>query len=149
MNSLTKVLLVCCFILCGGMALQAQGLKAFTLPNGLNVYIWEDHSVPYIHGMVVCNAGAKDDPDNLTGLAHYLEHLMFKGTQTIGALDWEKERPLYEQIIAKYDERAAETDPIKKEALDKEINKLTVEAGKYGLTNEFSLRLFREWADMA
>lgn len=126
---------VCCMV-CTNT--NAQGLKAFKLPNGLSVFIWEDSNAPDVYGMVACNVGSKDDPENLTGLAHYLEHVMFKGTQKIGALNWEKEQPIYEQIIKKYDEMAQETDPAKKKTINDEINKLTVEAAKYSLTNEFS-----------
>lgn len=126
-----------CLVFCFIQPCNSQGLKGFKLTNGLTVYIWEDASKPDVFGMVGVNVGAACDPSNLTGLAHYLEHVMFKGTQKIGTTDWEKEKPLYEQIVAKYDERAAETDPVKKETLSKEINKLTVEASKYAVTNEF------------
>ena len=81
---------------------------------------------------------AVNDPEDLTGLAHYLEHMMFKGTQSISSLNWEKEKPLYEQIITKYDEMANEPDPVKKEAISLEINKLTVEAAQYTAPNEFA-----------
>lgn len=116
----------------------AQGLKGFKLPNGMTVYVWEDDTKPDIFGMVGVKVGAVNDPEELTGLAHYLEHMMFKGTRTISALDWEKERPIYEQIIAKYDEMATEADPVKKEAIGKEINKLTVEAAQYAVPGEFA-----------
>lgn len=141
MNPKTTVryFFIACISLFICSVIQAQGLKTFKLPNGLSVFIWEDHMAPDVHGMVVCNVGAKEDPDNLTGLAHYLEHVMFKGTQKIGALDWEKEKPLYEQIIVKYDEMAKESDPVKKTEINKEINKLTVEASQYSLSNEFSV----------
>ena len=124
-------------LLCS-MQTYAQDLKSFQLPNGLSVFIWEDPKATDVYGMVACNVGSKDDPDNLTGLAHYLEHVMFKGTDKIGAFDWSKEEPLYRQIIEKYDLMAAEQDPVKKEALGKEINQLTTEAAKYSSTNEFS-----------
>jgi predicted Zn-dependent peptidase len=115
---------------------NAQGLKAFKLPNGLSVFIWEDENMSEVAGMVAVNVGAKDEPDNYTGLAHYLEHLMFKGTDKIGTLNWEKEKPIYEQIIAKYDERAAITDPIRREAISKEINQLAIAAAQYNIPNE-------------
>jgi predicted Zn-dependent peptidase len=120
-----------------GVNANTQGLKAFKLPNGLNVFIWEDATVPDVFGMVAVNVGAKEDPDEYTGLAHYLEHMMFKGTEKIGSLDWEKEKNIYEQIIAKYDENAGTADPVQKEVLSKEINKLTIESAKYSLPNEF------------
>lgn len=117
----------------------AQGLSTFTLRNGATVYIWEDKSQPDVYGMVTFNVGSIDDPTEYTGLAHYLEHVMFKGTQTIGCLDWAKEKPLYDQIIAKYDEMAAATKAEEKEAIGLEINKLSVEAAQYAAANEFTL----------
>ena len=119
------------------MRMNAQELKSFKLPNGLSVFVWEDPSAPDVFGMVTIKVGGKEDPEQYTGLAHYLEHLMFKGTDKIGALDWAKEKPLYEQIIAKYDEYAATTDPAKKEAISKEINQLSIESAKYNLAGDF------------
>ena len=117
---------------------KAQQLSVMTLRNGATVYIWEDKSKPDVFGMIAFKVGSVDDPEQYTGLAHYLEHVMFKGTQTIDALDWEKEKPIYEKIIAKYDERAALSDPAAREAIDKEINDLTREAAQYAAGNEFS-----------
>lgn len=116
----------------------SQGLKAFKLRNGLSVFVWEDNTKADVFGMVAVRTGAANDPEQYTGLAHYLEHVMFKGTQNIGALNWAEEEPLYQQIIAKYDEMANENDPIKKEAINKEINDLTVAAAKISVSNEFS-----------
>jgi predicted Zn-dependent peptidase len=124
--------------LTASISVNAQGLKAFKLPNGLSVFIWEDPTAPDVYGMVAVNVGAKEDPEQYTGLAHYLEHMMFKGTDKIGALDWDKEKPLYDQIVAKYDEYAATADPAKREAISKEINQLTKESAKYNLSNDFS-----------
>ena len=114
-----------------------QGLKAFKLKNGLSVYVWEDNTKSDVYGIVACRTGSVNDPAEYTGLAHYLEHVMFKGTDKIGALDWATEKPLYDKIIAKYDEMADEADPVKKEALAKEINELTVEAAKVSVSTEF------------
>ena len=115
-----------------------QGLKAFKLKNGLSVYIWEDNTKSDVFGIVAVRAGSINEPAEYTGLAHYLEHVMFKGTDQIGALDWAKEKPIYDQIIAKYDEMAATSDPARKAAIGKEINELTVEAGRISVSNEFS-----------
>ena len=120
------------------LTVSAQGLKGFKLKNGLSVYIWEDSTKNDVFGLVGVKVGAVNDPEDLTGLAHYLEHMMFKGTQSISSLNWEKEKPLYEQIITKYDEMANEPDPVKKEAISLEINKLTVEAAQYTAPNEFA-----------
>lgn len=131
--ALLMLLLVCtCFY-------SVAQLSTFTLRNGATVYIWEDKTQPDVYGMVTFNVGSIDDPAEYTGLAHYLEHVMFKGTQTIGCLDWGKEQPLYEQIIAKYDEMAVATTPEAKEAIGLEINKLSVEAAQYAAANEFTL----------
>ncbi|MDE6215705.1 M16 family metallopeptidase [Bacteroides sp.] len=115
-----------------------QGLKAFKLKNGLSVYIWEDNTKSDVYGAVGVRTGSVNDPEQYTGLAHYLEHVMFKGTDKISTLDWAAEEPIYKQIIAKYDEMAEETDPAQKEAISKEINELTIEAGKVSVSSEFS-----------
>lgn len=115
-----------------------QGLKAFKLKNGLSVYIWEDDSKSDVFGLVGVRAGSINEPEAYTGLAHYLEHVMFKGTTKIGALNWAEEAPIYQEIIAKYDQMAEESDPAKKEAIGKEINELTIKAGKLGVPNEYS-----------
>jgi predicted Zn-dependent peptidase len=133
-----KKLILLLALACGVGTATAQGLKAFKLSNGLSVFVWEDSTKANVYGMIGVRAGSYDDPEEYTGLAHYLEHVLFKGTQKIGALDWEKEKPLYEQIIAKYDEAAPEQDPLKREAISKEINELTLEASKISLSNEFS-----------
>ncbi len=116
----------------------AQGLKAFKLKNGLSVYVWEDTSKSDVYGIVAVRTGSVNDPEEYTGLAHYLEHVMFKGTEKIGALDWATEEPIYQKIVAKYDEMAQETDPAKKEAIGKEINDLTVEEAQVSVSSEFS-----------
>jgi predicted Zn-dependent peptidase len=137
MKSIRLILfaLLCLFT---SINVDAQGLKAFKLPKGLSVFIWEDEKAPDVFGMVAVNVGSKEDPAEYTGLAHYLEHLLFKGTDKIGALDWEKEKPIYDQIVAKYDEYAQTTNPEQRKAISKEINQLTIEAAKYNLSNEFS-----------
>lgn len=126
-----------------------NGLQEYKLSNGLTVYLWEDNSVQDVFGRVVVRAGSLDEPADYTGLAHYLEHMMFKGTETIGALDWAKEKPIYDSIIDAYSRlnawgKAHENDkPSKKEnperlAIIKEINELSLRAAKFGATNDFS-----------
>ena len=115
-----------------------QGLTQYKLDNGLTVYLWEDHDQPDVTGYVVTRAGSIDEPKEYTGLAHYLEHMLFKGTQEIGALDWEKEKPLYEEIIRLYDEFSDATDPVLRDTLTKKINRVSREAAKYTATDDFS-----------
>ena len=61
-------------------------VKELKLSNGMTVWLNEDHSQPKVYGAVVVNAGAKDCPN--TGIAHYFEHILFKGTETIGTIDY-------------------------------------------------------------
>lgn len=70
---------------------NAMKVKEMKLSNGLTVWINEDHALPRVFGAVVVKAGAADCPN--TGIAHYFEHIMFKGTDKIGTVDYEKERP--------------------------------------------------------
>ena len=69
-------------------AQSREGLTEYKLDNGLTVMLWEDHDQPDVTGYVAVRAGSMDEPAEYTGLAHYLEHMLFKGTQKIGALDW-------------------------------------------------------------
>lgn len=130
------ILLLTAFII--SLPAFGQGLKAFKLKNGLSVFIWEDDTKSDVYGAIGVRTGAVNDPAEYTGLAHYLEHVMFKGTNKISTLDWTSEEPIYKKIIAKYDEMANETDPIKKETIGKEINELTIEAAKFSASSEFS-----------
>ncbi len=119
-----------------------EGFEEYKLKNGLTVYLWVDKEKPNVYGQLAVRAGSIDEPADFTGMAHYLEHMLFKGTQKIGALDWEKEKPLYEQIIKLYDEKAKLKDPkkdkAKRDELTKKINELSVAASKISKGSEFS-----------
>ncbi len=118
-------------------AQSREGLSTYTLDNGLTVYLWEDHDQADVTGYVATRAGSIDEPAEYTGLAHYLEHMLFKGTQKIGAVDWEKEKPLYEEIIRLYDEYAVATDPVLRDTLIQKINRASLEAAQYATTEDF------------
>ena len=135
-----KRILVSLLVVCFTIAAWAQNddFVQYQLDNGLTVYLWEDHDQPDVQGWTVTRAGAIDEPADATGLAHYLEHMLFKGTDRIGALDWEKEQPLYEQIIALYDTLALTTDAKAREAVQLRINEVSLEAAKYAAPDEFS-----------
>ena len=113
-------------------------LKVFKLRNGLSVYLWPDENQPDVSGSIVVRAGSIDEPKEFTGLAHYLEHLLFKGTQKIGSIDWEKEKVLYNEIIALYDELVVTTNIVERDTLTKKINRKSIEAAQYALTSDFS-----------
>ena len=115
-----------------------EGLTEYKLDNGLTVLLWEDHDQPDVFGATVTRAGSIDEPETATGLAHYLEHMLFKGTDRIGALDWEKEKPHYEHVIALYDTLAMTTDPKEREKVQLKINEQSRLAARYSATDEFS-----------
>ena len=112
-------------------------LQQYKLENGLTVMLWEDHDQPDVSGYVVVRAGSIDEPAEYTGLAHYLEHMLFKGTERIGAVDWEAEKPIYDSIIALYDEYALATDPKVREQLATQINQCSMRAAKVSSTEDF------------
>jgi zinc protease len=74
------------------------GLRIYTLENGLKVYLSVNKIEPRIMTFIAIRAGSNNDPIENTGLAHYFEHLMFKGTSTFGTANWEKEEPMLDSI---------------------------------------------------
>ena len=135
-----KLLLSALLLMCGISLVSAQsreGLSEYKLENGLTVILWEDHDQPDIEGYVVVRAGAVDEPAEYTGLAHYLEHMLFKGTQRIGALDWEAEKPIYDSIIALYDKYSESTDEKVRAELAKQINECSMREAKISSTEDF------------
>jgi predicted Zn-dependent peptidase len=110
-------------------------VKEHTLNNGLTVWLNEDHSQPKVFGAVVVKAGAKHCPN--TGIAHYFEHIMFKGTEKIGTVDYESEKILLDAIAVKYDDLAQTNNSLIREKIQREINELSVQAAEYVIPNEF------------
>ena len=126
----------CCSYQSQAEDLNALKVKEYRLENGLTVWLNEDHSQPKVFGAVVVIAGAKDCPD--TGIAHYFEHMMFKGTDRIGTLDYESEKVLLDSIAMKYDELAMTEDTAARARLQKEINELSIRSSEYVIPNEFN-----------
>lgn len=116
----------------------SQNFTSYQLENGLTVYLWPDKNQPDATGVIAVRTGSIDEPLEYTGLAHYLEHVLFKGTRKIGALDWEKEKPHYDKIIQLYDEYSATTDAVQRADLEKKINEESILAAQYAYTSEFS-----------
>ena len=115
---------------------KALEVKEHKLKNGLTVWLNEDHSQPKVFGAVVVKAGAKDCP--YTGIAHYFEHMMFKGTDKIGTVDYDAEKTLLDSIALKYDELAATEDEAARSQIQKEINELSIRSSDYVIPNEFN-----------
>ena len=136
-----KKIILSVLLLIGSIAMSSaftrEGLTEYKLDNGLTVMLWEDHDQPDVTGYVVVRAGSVDEPAEYTGLAHYLEHMLFKGTQRIGALDWEAEKPIYDSIIALYDQYSESTDPKVREELATQINECSMREAKISSTEDF------------
>jgi predicted Zn-dependent peptidase len=113
-----------------------MAVQIYELDNGLKVYLSENHDSPRFEAHIAVRTGSKNDPAETTGLAHYLEHLLFKGTTRLGTLDYEKEKPHLDRIIALYEQHFHETDPEKRKAIYEEINKEAQLAAQYEIPNE-------------
>lgn len=116
---------------------EVPKVEQYKLNNGFTVILCEDHTLPQAFGAVVVRAGSKDDPTDATGLAHYLEHMMFKGTQNMGTIDWEKEKPHYEKVLELYDQLGKTTNKKQRDELQLQINQASLEQAKYIIPNEY------------
>ena len=113
-----------------------MGVTITRLPNGLTVYLSPNKGQPRISAWVATRAGSKNDPADSTGMAHYLEHMMFKGTTKLGTLDYTKEAPHLEKIRALYEARFKTVDPAARAKLDKEIDAEDIAASAFEVPNE-------------
>src|SRR5690625_597281 len=113
------------------------GARYYTLNNVQTVILAVNHKQPNIQTYIAVKAGAKTDPATHTGLAHYLEHMLFKGTDKFGTLDYEKEKPLLDQIEALYEEYNQTTDEEKRKEIYSEIVRVSNEAAKFAIANEY------------
>ena len=111
--------------------------RIYTLDNGLKVYLSIYENEPRVHSFIPVKAGGKNDPANNTGLAHYLEHMMFKGTEKFGTLDWENEKPLLDSIEYMFNQYATLSDPDERKDFYAKIDQLSNEAAKYAIANEY------------
>src|ERR1700752_3735256 len=106
---------LCTALLTGCLCAAAQDLKEFekkvtefTLANRLHFIVMERHEAPVVSFHTYVNAGSVDDPSGKTGLAHMFEHMAFKGTATIGWLNWPAEKKALDEIEVVYDRYDAE-----------------------------------------
>lgn len=108
----------------------------YQLDNGLMVYLTQNKEEPRFYAEIAVRAGSKHDPQDATGIAHYLEHMLFKGSQKIGTLDYEKEKVHLDRIEALYEQHFGETDPEKRAAIYAQINAENQLAAAYAIPNE-------------
>ncbi|HTO15935.1 MAG TPA: insulinase family protein [Edaphocola sp.] len=111
--------------------------RFYTLKNGLTVILSPDNKKPRIQTYIAVRAGSKTDPATHTGLAHYLEHMLFKGTDKFGSLDWAKEKPLLDKIDGLYEQYNKTTDADKRKEIYSQIDQVSGEAAKYAIANEY------------
>lgn len=112
-------------------------VKICTLDNGLRVYLMVNNDQPRIQTAIAVRTGGKNDPAETTGLAHYLEHIMFKGTSQFGTTDYEAEKPMLEQIEQLYETYRVTTDPVQRKEIYHVIDSISYEASKIAVANEY------------
>ncbi len=138
------------FLMLPGLFAQAQktytfedvsgdkmGVRIYTLDNGLKVYMSVNNEEPRITAYVAVRVGGKNDPAETTGLAHYFEHMMFKGTPNFGTSNWTEEKMLLDKIEALFEIYRVETDESKRASLYKQIDSISYEASKLAIPNEY------------
>lgn len=113
------------------------GLRLYTLDNGLKVYLSKNTDEPKIQTYIAVRAGSNYDPKESTGLAHYLEHMVFKGTHEIGTANWEEEKVNLEKIADLYEQHRTEKDSVKKLELYRKIDEVSLEASNHSIANEY------------
>ncbi len=111
-------------------------VHVYRLSNGLTVYLTENKETPRFYAEISVRAGSKHDPHDATGLAHYLEHLLFKGNRQMGTIDFEKEEPYLDKITALYERHFAETDEETRKEIYAEINSVSQEAAQFAVPSE-------------
>jgi predicted Zn-dependent peptidase len=111
--------------------------KIYTLDNGLKVYMTVNKETPRIQTYIAVKVGSKNDPKETTGLAHYLEHLMFKGSESFGTTDYEAEKPLLDSIKALFEVYRTKTDTAERKAIYHRIDSISYEASKIAIPNEY------------
>lgn len=111
--------------------------RIYTLKNGLTVYMTVNKDEPRIQTYIPVRAGGKNDPADNTGLAHYLEHMMFKGTEQFGTQDYAAEKPMLAAIDSLFEVYRTLTDPEERLAFYHQIDSISYEASKLAIPNEY------------
>lgn len=154
MKHLNSLLMLAALLLCAAGAWAAperinapnpndpMKVGIYKLANGLTVYLTENHESPRFYAEIAVRAGSKMDPAESTGLAHYLEHMLFKGTDKLGSVDFAQEAPSLQRVEDLYEQHFRETDPEKRKELYRQINEASTEAAKYAVPNEID-RLYK------
>jgi zinc protease len=113
------------------------GAKIYTLKNGLKVFLSVNPDEPRVVTQIAVRTGSKQDPADATGLAHYLEHMLFKGTSNYGTKNWEEEKVLLQQISDLYEAHRNTTDSTERKKIYLAIDSISGEAAKLAISNEY------------
>ena len=116
---------------------DALKTRIYTLDNGLKVFMSVNKETPRIQTYIAVKVGAKNDPSETTGLAHYFEHLMFKGTEHFGTMDYAAEKPMLDEIEQLFEVYRKTTDEAQRKALYHKIDSVSYEASKLAIPNEY------------
>ncbi len=120
-----------------------MGVSVHRLANGLTVYISTDRQKPRFSAWVAVRTGSRNDPAASTGLAHYLEHMLFKGSDQLGTLDFAAERPHIERIQQLYADLRGTTDPERRRQITAEIDATNQKVAATAIPNELD-RVYAE-----
>ena len=120
-------------------AVKGDPLKAriYKLKNRLTVYMTVYKDEPRIQTYIAVKAGSKFDPSDATGLAHYLEHMLFKGTDMFGTMDYSKEKPYLDEIENLFEVYRKTKDTDKRKEIYHKIDSVSGIASKYAIANEY------------
>lgn len=144
-----KLILTACLVAVMSLAAQAKDYnyrtvdgdlmhtRIYTLDNGLTVYLSANADAPRIHTYIAVRTGSRNDPAETTGLAHYLEHIMFKGSTHFGTSDYAAEKPLLDDIRARYETYRTLTDPEARRQAYHGIDSVSQLAARYFIPNEY------------
>lgn len=112
-------------------------VEQYKLENGMTVMLNVDKEASGVYGVVIVKGGGKQDPSDATGIAHYLEHMLFKGTTELGTVDFKKEKVYLDSIALLYDNLGLIKSDDKRLEIQKKINDLNLKASEYAIPNEF------------
>ncbi len=112
-------------------------VRIYTLSNGLKVYLSVYKDAPRIQTAIAIRTGSKNDPSDNTGMSHYLEHMMFKGSDEFGSKDFSKEKPLLDMIENQFEVYRKTTNPEQRKMIYHTIDSLSGVASTFAIANEY------------
>ena len=115
--------------------------RIHTLENGLKVYLTKLPNAPVINTRIVIKSGSSQDPHDATGLAHYLEHMLFKGSKNFGTVDYDKEKEHLDKIKKLYTKYRKTKDETERKDIWAQINRVSKKASSFAIANEYNKML--------